>query len=209
MVLSIFLSADLYSGCCNVETLHLRVKTEKQSALKPHIYGTLPMSQALGTDSGTWGNSTEKIHDRGAMDNTDEHRCLIIVFPLLADYGPFPAPKITWVLSGYKTFKSFKHKCLSLIPILSTNWLLTLLWRNATPSNPDAFFLLFLHLHQKAELHYKSLLLRAAWTHYSESSFALFKTLSWPGLHSCQWLCTIRTRKHVRMHLKNITDTLV
>lgn len=150
-----------------------------------------------------WVNPWQRSHGQNGWTQ------MFDLFPLLTDYGRFPQRKIPWVLSGLQTSKSFKHKCLSLTPIPSTNWLLTLLWRNATSSIPDAFFLFFLHLHQKAELHYKSLLLRGARTHYSETSFALFKTLSWQGLHSCQCFCTIRTRKHVRIHLKNITDALV
>lgn len=209
MVLYTPISADLYSGYCKVETLHLRVKIEKQSALKPHIYGTFPTSQALGTDFGTWGNSAEKIHDREeAMDNTDEHRCLIIAFPLLTDYGPFPEPKITWVLSGFQTCKSFKHKCLSLIPSQQTGcWLFYEEMQHH--QTQMLFFVLPAFASESRATLQESAFRRAAWTHYSEPSFALFKTLSWPGLHSCQCLCTIRTRKHVRIRLKNITDTLV
>lgn len=66
-----------------------------------------------------WENPWQRSHGQ-----YNEHRCLMIVFPLLADYGPFPESKITWILSGFQTCQSFKHKCMPLIPSEQTGcWL--------------------------------------------------------------------------------------
>lgn len=80
-----------------------------------------------------------------------------------------------------RTKNNLGFSWISNLPVSHTNTLNKLatdsFMKKCNIIKPRCFFVFFLHLHQKAELLYKSLLLRAAWTHYSESSFALFKTL--------------------------------